>query len=1116
MFFIRRILAIILAVTLFAAAKEDQPKPTKKQNKAAKNEAAPEKPKDPMSAETFEGLKLRSIGPALTSGRVNAIAVNPNNRAEYYVGAASAGVWKTTNAGTTFKPVFDGEGSYSIGAVVIDPKDTSVVWVGTGESNSQRSVSYGDGVYKSEDGGKSWKNVGLKKSEHIGRIAIDPRDSKIVFVAAQGPLWGPGGDRGLYRTKDGGKTWDKVLNISENTGVTDVAIDPQNPDIMYAAAYQRRRHVWTLIDGGPESALYKSTDAGTTWNKVTSGLPKTDMGRIGIAISPADSNTVYAIVEAADKKGGIFRSQDRGATWEKRNPWDQTAMYYAQIVADPKNVDRIYVMNVFNQVSDDGGKTLRRLGEKSKHVDNHVFWVDPNNTNYYLAGCDGGLYESFDRAATWNYKSNLPITQFYDVAVDNALPFYNVFGGTQDNFSLGGPSRTKSINGIVNSDWFVTTGGDGFRSQIDPEDPNTIYAESQYGGLVRFDRRTGEQYGIQPQQAKGEPPLRWNWDSPIIISPHSHTRLYFAANKLYRSDDRGNTWRAVSGDLTRQINRNKLPVMGRVWGPDAVAKNASTSFYGNIVALAESPKKEGLIFLGTDDGLIQITTDGGEHWTKYDKFPGVPDNTYVSRLAASHHDVNTVYAAFDNHKNADFKPYLLKSADGGKSWASIAANLPENGPVLAIAEDPVNASLLFAGTEFGVFFTVDSGKKWVQLKGDFPTIAVRDAVIHPREGDLVMATFGRGFWILDDISPLRVLKPEMLEQNTVTFSVKDALMYIETYPIGGSKKSAQGEQYFAADNPPFGATFTYYLKDKLRSKKEERQKAESDYAKAVKDGKKAEQPPYPTNDELRAEAEEEAPQVYFMVYDAAGKAVRRVDASADNGFHRVAWDLRYAAPSMKTSESEVPLEYQPSGEFGPLVMPGKYNARLFSKVRGKVSEIGQAQNFAVVADGASAIKPEDRAALEDFQQKVARLYRAVSGAVNEADEVGKRMKSLKTALQETPSADRALTDNADRIEAQLRDIQRALRGDVVLQARNENIPTATIDRVNNIMDNERLAIQRPSQSDVDNYGVAGQEFAQELAQLKNLVQVDLANLEKAMETDGAPWTPGRLPGWEEK
>jgi len=1111
-------LCALILCGLSLLSSQNAPAPNKKQKSGhtekmaesaepTSTEEKKEEKKGGMTAETFSGLQFRSIGPAAASGRVAAFAVNPKNHAEYYVAVASGGVWKTVNDGTTWTPVFEGEGSYSIGWMTLDPNDASVVWVGTGESNSQRSVAYGDGIYRSDDGGRSWKNMGLRKSEHIGRVVVDPRDSKVVYVAAEGPLWGPGGDRGLYKTTDAGKTWKAILTISENTGVVDVAFDASNPDILYAAAYQRRRHVFTFIDGGPESAIYKSTDAGATWSRLKSGLPTEDMGRIGLAVSPVDPNVVYATIEAANGKGGIFRSTDKGATWERRNEFDQGAMYYGQIIPDPKNVDRIYVMNTFLRASDDGGKTLRKVNERNHHIDNHAIWIDPNNTDHCLVGSDGGVFETYDNFKSWRFKSNLPTVQFYDIAVDNALPFYNVCGGTQDNFSFCGPSRTKSLNGIMNSDWYVTTDGDGFHSQVDPEDPNTVYAESQYGVAVRYDNRSGENIVIQPQEGKGEAPLRWNWDSPLLISPHSHTRLYFAANKLFRSDDRGNTWKTISGDLTRQVDRNTLPVMGKVWRPDAVAKNQSTSFYGNIVALAESPKQENLIYVGTDDGLIQVTADSGGTWSKYDKFPGVPDSTYVSRLAGSHHDAAVVYAAFDNHKNEDFKPYLLRSADRGKTWTSIVGDLPENGPVLAFAEDPVNPNLLFAGTEFGAFFTIDGGKKWVQLKGGLPTIAVRDIVIQAREGDLAIATFGRGFYILDDISPLRQVKPETLEQPVTVFPVKDALLYIERRPLGGPHKSFQGDAFYTADNPPFGATFTYYLKDKIKTKKEARQEAEKEAAK------KKQTLPYPTLDELRAEAEELKPEVYLVVYDDSGAPIRRVNAELSEGFHRVAWDLRYFA----ASENEEPPEgefFPPASASGPLILPGKYSVRLFKRVDGVETALGSMQTFVVVADGTSGVTPADHAAQEEFNRKVARLYRAVAGAIGSADEVGSRLKAIRKALQDTPSAGPLLLQT-DAIEKSNNQLLRALRGDVALAARSENIPSSINDRLNYIMEASRFSITRPTQTQQDAYSIAAAEFAQQLTRLRSLVQVDLAKLERDMETAGAPWTPGRIPEWQE-
>ena len=1086
----------------------------KDENKsAAQEKSAPEKKDDEkkpgMNAETFAGLAFRSIGPAVASGRVMSIAVNPKNKFEYYVGVASGGVWKTVNDGTTWTPIFDKEGSFSIGWVTLDPNDASVVWVGTGESNSQRSVDYGDGIYRSDDGGKNWTNLGLKKSEHIGRVVVDPRDSKVVYVAAEGPLWGPGGDRGLYKTTDGGKTWKAVLTISENTGVVDVAIDPANPDILYAAAYQRRRHVFTLIDGGPESAIYKSTDAGASWNKLKNGLPTVHMGRIGLAVSPVDPNVVYATVEAADGKGGIFRSDDKGSNWERRNEFDLGAMYYARVACDPKNVDRIWIMNVDLRESLDGGKTLHKVSETNHHGDNHAIWVDPENTKHWLLGSDGGMYETWDDAKSWEFKANLPTVQFYDVAVSNALPFYDVCGGTQDNFSWCGPERTRNINGIMNSDWYVTTGGDGFRSVVDPVDASTVYAESQYGVLVRYDKASGQELVLQPLEGKGEPPLRWNWDSPVIISPHSHTRLYFAANKLFRSDDRGDTWKPISGDLTRQINRNTLPVMGRVWEPDAVAKNGSTSFYGNIVALSESPKKEGLIYAGTDDGLIQVTADGGGSWTKYETFAGVPEKTYVSRLSASSHDAGTVYAAFDNHKNEDFKPYLLKSTDAGKTWTSIAGNLPENGSVLAFAEDPVNANLLFAGTEFGAFFTVDGGGHWVQLKGGLPTIAVRDMVIQARESDLVIATFGRGFYVLDDISALRQASAQAVEQGADLFPVKDALLYIERHPLGGPKHGFQGEAFYTAENPPYGAVFTGYLKEKLKTKKEKRQEAEKTAAK------KGETLPYPSNDELRAEAEEPKPEVYFLVYDESGSAIRRVDGKLDSGFQREAWDLRY--PTVSTKENmDDGEDFPPAGAMGPLVVPGNYSVKMFEKLNGVESELGAPQNFKVVAEGAGSMTAEDRTVQEEFLRKVARLYRAVSGAIHAADDLQAHLKEMREAIRDVPAAEKQLEAEADSIEQRDREVLRALQGDKEMKKRQENVPSSINDRVQAIMEGERFSLAKPTQTHIDDYNTAAAEFGDQLSRLRPLVEVDMNRLEKDMEAAGAPWTPGRVPEWSEK
>lgn len=683
--------------------------------------------KDMLESSLFTSLKFRSLGPATTSGRIADLAVNSNNHLQYYAAVASGGVWKTNNGGVTFTPVFDGEGSYSIGCLAIDPKNENVVWVGTGENNNQRSVAYGDGIYKSEDGGKSWKNMGLKISEHIGRIAIDPINTDIVYVAAYGPVWTSGGERGIYKTIDGGITWKQVLKVSDHTGFNEVMVDPRYPNIVYAAAHQRQRKVFAYIGGGPESALYKSTDAGATWNKMMTGLPSGDIGRIGLNYSPVNPDVLFAVVEASE--GGVYKSSDRGASWEKQGSYTTSGNYYQKIYCDPKDINKVFIMNTYLGVSKDGGKTFSILGEKSKHIDNHAMWINPDNTNHYLVGCDGGIYESFDAAENWHFKPNLPVTQFYKVSTDNAFPFYHIHGGTQDNFSIGGPSRTTSVNGIVNSDWYFTSIGDGFETQVDPNDPNIVFAQSQYGGLIRFDKKSGEFLDIKPIERENDEAYRWNWDAPLLISKYNNHRLYFASNVLFRTNDRGNDWKVISGDLSRNIDRNKLMVMDKVWSMDAIAKNGSTDIYGNITSIAENQFDENILFVGTDDGLIQITLDGGMNWTKVDNIPGVPERSYVHQIIASLHDKNTTYAVFNHHRYGDFHPYVFKTTDMGKTWKAIQSNLPARGSIYSIAEDHVNAKLLFVGSEFGVFSTIDGGMKWIQLKSGLPTISVRDIEI---------------------------------------------------------------------------------------------------------------------------------------------------------------------------------------------------------------------------------------------------------------------------------------------------------------------------------------------------------------------------------------------------
>ena len=1055
------------------------------------------------TAAPFSGLRFRPLGPALTSGRIADFAVNPRNPAEYYVAVASGGVWKTENAGTTYEPVFDGEGAYSIGVVQLDPGNPSVVWVGSGENNAQRSVAYGDGVYKSVDGGRSWKRVGLENSEHIGRIAIDPRNSDVAYVAAQGPVWSAGGDRGLYKTTDGGKTWKRVLQVSEHTGVNDVVLDPRDPDVLYASAWQRRRHVWTFIGGGPESALYKSTDGGESWDKLGGGLPAGDVGRIGLCISPVDPDYLYAIIEAAADQGGFFRSTDRGGSWRKRSGYSTSGNYYSEIVCDPAARDRVYAMDVYAQVTDDGGATFRPLGERHKHVDNHALWVDPANPDHYLMGNDGGIYESWDRARTWQFKPNLPVTQFYKVALDNALPFYHVYGGTQDNFSLGGPSRTINAAGIVNSDWYVTNGGDGFESQADPTNPNIVYAQSQYGGLVRYDRQSGESFSIQPLPEPGEGALRWNWDSPLLISPHSPTRLYFAADRVYRSDDRGDSWRPISPDLARGLDRNQLPVMDRVWGVDAVAKNTSTSFYGNIVALDESRLAEGLLYAGTDDGLIHVTEDGGATWRKLERFPGVPDRTYVNMVLASRQQRGTVYAAFNNHKNGDFKPYLLRSTDGGHSWTSLSATLPARGSVYSIAEDHVDPQLLFVGTEFGLFCSRDGGAHWTQLKGGLPTIAVRDLAIQERENDLVLATFGRGFYVLDDYSPLRHASAEALASAATLFPVKDALLFLEARPLGLRGKAFQGESYYAAPNPPAGAVFTWYLKDALKTLKEQRADAEK---KLVAEHQPV---PYPGFDQLRAEDDEDAPYLLLTVTDAQGTVARRLRAAGTAGIQRLSWDLRSApATPVSFATSSNPDDLFSEPPVGPLVTPGTYRVTLAKVSNGSVSPLAGPVEFQVKALNNATLAATDRAALLAFQRDAGELQRQLRTAGEQLGDAGNRLRYLREAVRLAPRATEAMLGEARVLETRLATLRRTFSGDASLARRQFETPPTMSDRLEGVIAASFNSTSAPGGAQRRQLEIAKTEFGGLRAELDRLL-ADLRGFEQRLEAAGAPYTPGR-------
>lgn len=1057
----------------------------------------------------INGLRFRSIGPALTSGRISDFAVHPGKPSTYFVATSSGGVWKTTNAGTTYQPIFDQESSYSIGCITIDPKNTNILWVGTGENNNQRSVAYGDGVYKSEDGGATWKNVGLKQSEHIGKIIVDPRNSSVVYVAAIGPLWSSGGDRGVYKTTDGGETWEAVLTIDEHTGVTDLIMDPRDPDVLYAAAFQRRRHVFTYVGGGPGSDLYKTEDGGQTWTKANRGLPSVDKGRIGLAISPADPEVLYALVEAQDGKGGFFRSTNRGASWEKRSGHTTSGNYYVEIVPHPTDPDIIFSMDTWLQWSTDGGRSFNMVNEQYKHVDNHCMWIDPQDTDHYLVGCDGGIYESWDAAQTWDFKANLPITQFYKVAVDDSKPFYYVYGGTQDNFSMGGPSRTRSRNGIPNSDWFITNGGDGFESQVEPDNPNVVYAQSQYGNLVRFDRASGESMGIQPQPRDGEDEYRWNWDAPLAVSEHEPTRIYFAANKLFKSDDRGNSWQVISEDLTRQVDRNTLPVMGRIQSIDAVAKNGSTSPYGTIVAFSESPVNPDVLWVGTDDGLIQVTSNGGDSWTTIDanRIEGVPERTYVNAVLASQHDENVVYAVFNHHKYGDFKPYVYKSNDKGKSWQAITNNLPERGSAYSIAEDHMDPDLLFVGTEFSCFFSNNGGTNWKKLSAGLPTIAVRDIAIQKRENDLVLATFGRGFYILDDYAPLRNAEEETMAADAHIFPIKDGLLFIESTPLGLRGNGFLGHSHFSTPNPSVGATFTYYIREGHQSLEDKRKKKERELIKAGKDVS------YPTYGELLAEEREEDPFLEFTIRDLDGNIIRKMTMGLKKGVHRIVWDGRYPSlrpVSLRSSGFDNPFATE---DVGILAAPGTYTVSLSRSINGEMEELVAPQQFNLKTLGDETMPAKDRDALAAFQRDAHELQRALRGATQTMNDINNRLRHIEKAIQAAPISTAELMADYRALEQKMYDLRQDFYGDRLAGRLDKGTKATLSSRLNGLIYDMWNSTSAPTATQKEAFRLASAAFRPLLNRIQEIKDQDLKALEEKLEKAGAPYTPGREVEW---
>ena len=1048
-----------------------------------------------FSSSTFKAMELRNIGPAYMSGRIADIAVDQNNPSTWYTAVGSGGVWKTTNAGTTWTPIFDDQPVYSIGDVTIAPSNSNIIWVGTGENNGGRHISFGDGVYKSLDGGQTWKNMGLKKSEHVSDIIIHPTNPDIVWVSAQGPLWSGGGERGLYKTTDGGETWKQVLKPADKwTGVTSLLIDPRNPDKLYAATWARQRSIGAYVGTNEGAGIHTSNDGGETWTELKTGLPQGNMGKIGMAISPMNPDVIYATIETDNRGGGFYRSADQGASWTKMS--DEVGggtgpHYYQEIFADQHQFDRVYIASNYSKVSDDGGKTWTPINTKRKHVDDHAMAFHPTDPDFVLMGSDGGIYMSHDRMANWRFMANLPLTQFYKVAPDDSKPFYKIYAGAQDNSTQGGPSRTMREEGIKNKDWFLTLGGDGHGPATEPGNPDIMYSQWQQGNLTRVDMKTREGVYIKPQPLPGDPAERYNWDAPINVSAHDPARIYFASQRVWRSDDRGDSWTPVSGDLTKNGNRMHSPLMGRTWSVEAGWDLYAMTEFHTIANFAESPVDENILWAGTDDGIIQVTTNGGKSWKKIelDDIRGIPANSYVNDIRADLFDPNTVYVALDNHKYGDYKPYLIKSTNLGKSWTSLADDLPEKHLVWRIVQDHVNKDLLFIGTEFGLFFSVNGGKDWVELEGGIPTISTRDVKIQRRENDLVAGTFGRGIYILDDYAPLRSLTEKSMQQEAILFAPSRPVKWFQ---LDDNHTDSDGDDRFVAENPEHGATFTYYLKDSLLTAKEKRQEAEK---KLIKDKK---YPKYPSWEAVEAENQEAVPAIYVEIKDSEGDVIKRVEGKVKKGLHRITWDMKHT--------STAPLTDKESKDRGLMALPGTYTATLFKRVDAKVTPLSEAVSFELQPIYQGALEGASYEEIAAYSNDVSRAQKRALSSTTVLMQLKDTMALLRTAIDRTPSDVAKLEAQFAAIQDEINEVNRAFYG---LKSRDKmGIKPA------NIMSRLRYARSAlgssygPTQQHKDQLGYAQNSLDSVVTRISTLQNTAVPKLQQAVLDAGGPWTAG--------
>lgn len=1052
---------------------------------------AQEKSKNP-----FKGLSFRNIGPAMTSGRIADIAIHPENENVWYVAVGSGGVWKTTNSGTTWKPLFDKQKVYSIGCVTIDPNNPHTIWVGTGENVGGRHAGFGDGIYVSYNDGKSWKNMGLKNSEHLSKIIVHPSDPNTIWVASQGPLWSKGGERGVYKTTDGGKNWKRTLGDDAWVGATDILIDPTNPDVLYAATWQRHRTVAGYLGGGPGSGLHKSTDGGETWKALKSGIPNSNLGKIGLAMSPFNPETIYAAIELDRRKGGVFMTTNGGITWKKQSDavgGGTGPHYYQELIASPHYEGTLYMMNNAALISTDHGKTFTNMKRSNQHSDSHALVFKKSDPNYLLIGTDGGLYESFDNTNSWKYVRNLPITQYFKIAVDDALPFYNVYGGTQDNGSHGGPSRTISSDGIASADWWKTLGADGAQTATEPGNPDITYGEFQQGALWRIDSKTRETVFIQPQAREGDPFERFNWDAPIVVSPHNPKRLYFASQRVWKSENRGDAWEPISGDLTLNEERVNFKYYDQTQSWDNAWDVYAMSNYNTITSLSESPKQEGLLYAGTDDGLIQVSENGGASWTRVtlNNIKGVPSTPFVNDVRADLFDANVVYAALDNHKYGDYKPYIIKSTNKGKSWTLINGDLPDKLLIWRLVQDHVKKDLLFAGTEFGVYATVNGGKNWIKLDDGMPTIPIRDITIQRRENDLVAGSFGRGIFILDDISPLRAYDATMASKEATLLPVKTAHWYRQYNRVG-----SQGDAEWKAKNPPFGANFTYYLSKKTKSLTEIRKGKE-------KNGTGS----FPGWDALEKETRQDGPALLLVIKDASGNVVNTVMGTNKKGFNRVNWNLSY--PNKSGERLQTPRGRRGFRGSGIMATPGNYTVTLVKRVDGKNTVLEGPEPFTIeplYEDTALPRKPLQeidafREATFAFQQDLTATNIALA---NSQKKVGAMLRALDKATTPSDNLYNRLIDTQNR----LLDIEKELQGDKLKDEIGERSnPTASDGgsigwrALGNTYGptEEHQGLLRRVQS----------QLKKVKAQLQPIVESTLPGFENELKNAGAPWIEGQ-------